>query len=541
MNSTNYSSCTNGRRLEVISRVLSSAGCSWNTNETNDFDEKLVHSLVSLKNTPLLKITHPSFSLAEDHHEEQGEEEDDNNISSTQQRELVQSKASKLMSRKRVYSHNKGEDSNQQAQHPHQVMLENILDSFDQLVDARIRAYALILSNHVRALSESNNARGARIAEYKLQTLLEVAANHLSFDSISTEFKITTTENDVTSDDSTITGSTSTIIEDKNSLSLPIELNVEIRSPRFFHEGLESSNRNDVAVPSLESHHGGSLRFRAKGEVRGRRNFIGRCDNQANDTGRCSSHEIGVCRNSSESNRIPSIYQRENIEIDIDCNALLSQMIEEASKVVIMAVELTNLAWTNSSQKEEISKNSMNDLVEKSGKVTNIIVDEDDDGNIYTANDRVQERRTSKRLRNDVYPEIGNHGDSKMSKQVSELSFRPNDEVVRGDELIEETPAARISFSTTTVTTITNIHILDEDVDRKTRYFVSDRSYDSSGSEHDTSEVCEDEKCPPIPEKDEDESYSNILAERASHIVDYVLAGDIIPSSFSSNKRLRTK
>jgi hypothetical protein len=183
----------------------------------------------------------------------------------------------------------------------------------------------------------------------------------------------------------------------------------------------------------------------------------------------------------------------------------------------------------------------MNDLDEKSDKVTNIIVDEDDDGNVFTANDRVQERNTGKRSSYDVYPETGNHGDSKMSKQVSELSFCPNNEVVRDNDLIEETPAARISESITSFTTITNLHILDEDVDRKTRYFVSDRSYDSSGSEHDTNEVCEDEKCPPMPENEEDESYNNIMAERACHIVDYVLAGDIIPSSFRSNKRLRTK
>lgn len=537
MNSNKNRRCVNRKRLEIISCVLSSAGCSWITNETSDFDDTPTNSSLSLDDIPLLRVTHPSFSLADDHHEQLDDTEGNDNISSTQQKELVQSKASKLMSRTRVYSHRKGDNTTQPSQHPRRVMLENILDSFDQLVDARIRAYARILRNHIRVLWESDNARGARIAEYKLQTLLEVAANHLSFDSISTKFKITTTENVVTNDDSINTSSTSTAVNGETTLSLPIELIVEIRSPRFFHQGLESNNRNDVALRPHECHQG-SLRFRAKGVIRERPCTWG------NDTGRCSTPVTSVCRNSKAINRICSIYQCQNIEIDIDCNDLLSQMIEEASKVVMMAVELTNLAWTNNSHKEEeYSEISMNEFeADNRGKVTNIIVDDDDDDdNIPAADERSGERTSSKRSRHGSFPETISHGDSKMSKQVSELSFRPNDEVVRDDKLIEEPRAAGNSASTTTVTTITNLHILDEVVDRKTRYFVSDPSYDSSGSEHDTSEVCQDEKRPPLDGHDEDENNNDISAERACHIVDFVLAGDIIPSSFSSNKRLRTK
>jgi len=207
-------------------------------------------------------------------------------------------------------------------------------------------------------------------------------------------------------------------------------------------------------------------------------------------------------------------------------------------------VELTNLVWTNNSRKEEeFTERNMNKFVpENRGKVTNIIVDDDyDDGNVLAADERARKRTTIKRSRQEFYPETISHGDSKMSKQVSEVSFRPNDEVGRFEKLDEETHAARTSALTTTVTTITNLHILDEVVDRKTRYFVSDPSYDSSESEHESSEVCQDEKLPPLDKHDEDENYNDISAERACHIVDFVLAGDIIPSSFSSNKRLRTK
>jgi hypothetical protein len=82
--------------------------------------------------------------------------------------------------------------------------------------------------------------------------------------------------------------------------------------------------------------------------------------------------------------------------------------------------------------------------------------------------------------------------------------------------------------------------MLDQDVERKTRYFdVSDPSYDSSstGTDHDY----RPEKCPPEDKDDEDESYSKITAERACHIVDFVLAGDVIPCHLPPNKKLRTK
>jgi len=533
MNSTNNGTCTNSKRREIISRVLSSVGCSWNTNEANAFDEKYITPSLSQEEMPFLKIIHPLFSLTDDHHEEQNEDEEDNKESSLHHRILVQSKASKLMSRKRVYSQMNEEDNSEQAQQPRRKMLGNILDSFDQLVDARIRAYARILSNHVRVLSESNNLRGAQIAEYKLQTLLEVAANHLLFDSISTEFKIATTENNIEDDDSISESSTAT--KEEKSLSLPIELSVEIRSPRFFHEGLEANNRNDVASRPHGSHQG-SLNFRAKGEVRGHRNFIGQDNNQSNDTDRCLTPGTDICGNSKDSNRAPSIYCHENVEIIIDSNALLSQMIEEASKVVSMAVELTNLTWTHNTQRQE---DIMNDLMaENSRKVTNIIRDDDDDVSIA---EKRAGRMTGKRPRDEDHPDNNNHESPKMLKQVSEHSFRFNDKELCDDEQIEGPLSASTMASTTSVATITNLHFLDENADRKTRYFVSDPSQGSSGcdSEHDRTEVCPHENFP--PEDGKEESYNKISAERACNIVDFVLAGDIVPCPFSSNKKRRTK
>ena len=268
MNSFKSGSCPNRKRLEIISRVLSSVGCSWNTNETNSPDENATTSSLFQERIPLVKIIYPSFSLTDDPDEEQDDDGEDSKEVSLYQRELVQSKVSKLMSRKRVFSQRSWEGTTEQGQQPQRKMLENILDSFDQLVDARIRAYARILSNHVRVLSESNNDRGAQIAEYKLQTLLEVAANHLLFDSISTEFRITSAENKV---EDQIISKHSTGFKEGKILSLPIELCVEIRSPRFLHEGLESNNNhNDGASPPRGSHKG-SLNFRAKGEVRGKK------------------------------------------------------------------------------------------------------------------------------------------------------------------------------------------------------------------------------------------------------------------------------
>jgi len=503
-------------------------GCSWDTNEINSSDEHSIVSSNSLERLPARKISYPSFSLSNNNHEEREEEdEDDDSVSLSNRREAVQSKASKLMSRKRVYSQDKNEENTEHARPPQRIMLENILDSFDELVDARIRAYARILSNHVRVLSESNNMRGARIAEYKLQTLLEFAANHLLIDSISTEFKTIAAEDDVCDEDVTTT-TTTAATKDERSLSLPIEMTVEIRSPRFFHEGLEAISRTDAGASPPHRKHQGKLTFRAKGKVQGERNVIGRSHNEDNDTDRCLRPISNVRRNSNDT--INSSF--ENIDIDVDCNALLSQMMEEASKVVTMAVELTNLVWTNNTQKqEEINKMNMNDMMaDNSPKTANIIVDDDDS----CTGEHLPQRMTGKRSRCQDHADVDANTDNIMSKQVSDHFFRPPAQVVCDEEHIEEPQVFKDVASITTSATITNLHLLDQDTERKTRYFVSDPSYESSasGSDHDQSENYSEEKCQPEQQDD---------VERACHIVDFVLAGDILPCSFSSNKKLRTK
>lgn len=274
MNSIDHS---NRNMPEMVSPFLSTMGCSWNTNEQNDSEDKSTASSIPTERIPAYKVTYPSFSLTnnghEEHHNDEGKDYDSD---SSYRREAVQSEASKLMSRKGVYIRCKdgnNEEQQQQQQQPQQIMLGNILDSFDQLVDARIRAYARILSNHVQVLSESNNKRGARIAEYKLETLLEVAANHLLFDSISIEFKTTTTCGE---DDARDAATTTDTTEDKQ-FSVPIEVTVDIRSPRLIHEGLETNNCsdsdtnscNDAESPPHRGHQG-KLTFRAKGKVRGK-------------------------------------------------------------------------------------------------------------------------------------------------------------------------------------------------------------------------------------------------------------------------------
>ncbi len=235
-----------------------------------------------------------------------------------------------------------------------------------------------------------------------------------------------------------------------------------------------------------------------------------------------------VCRNSSkDSDRIEGNYFFENIEIDIDCDALLSQMMEEASKVVTLAVELTNLAWTNNTEKQE-EINNMNMAAEETRRTANIIIDDE----VSNSEQHPPTRKTGKRSRNEEKPEP--QAGTMMLKQVSEVSFCPPAQVVCDEETVEESQVSDAPPKTTA--TITNLHVLEQDADRKTRYFnVSDPSYDSSS-------VATDHNClPDQGDHNEDECYNMITAERACDIVDFVLAGDIIPLHFSPNKKLRSK
>ncbi len=276
-------------RIEKVSRLLSSMGCSWNSNATSSSDANSTTASISIESIPAHKLSYPCFSLTKNISDEQedveGKKYESDSDSSSHRREAAQSEASKLMSRKSAFSQLEVEDKIESLS-PQRLMLENILASFDQLVDARIRAYARILSNHVRVLSESDNTKGAQIAEYKLQTLIDVAANHLLFDSISTEFKRSTSSEDrVNNDDVIATDSTASNGDKKETnLTIPIELIVEIQSPRFFHECLEAIDCTDVTRPAQRGHQG-KLIFLAKGKLRGKKGLLRVCLNRIGGNG----------------------------------------------------------------------------------------------------------------------------------------------------------------------------------------------------------------------------------------------------------------
>ena len=275
----------------MLSRFVSSLSCTWNSD--NDSMEGAAGS--AAEDINVRTISFPSFSMPDegDHHQQQQQQQkqqqqqqrqsSSSSVSSLSGKEDMQSKISNMMSRKVLYEAAEPSESEedqdtyqqQQQQQPGRMMLENISDSFGQLVDARIRAYAQILSNHVQVLRNSNNnnsnERGALIAEYKLRTLLEFASTSSDddalFDSFTTKFKvISTSDSDGDDDDDDIVSTTTaTSTEEKeeklllraaaiddndddesssendndnidkaiDTTTLPIEMIVEIYSHRF--------------------------------------------------------------------------------------------------------------------------------------------------------------------------------------------------------------------------------------------------------------------------------------------------------------------
>ena len=155
-------------------------------------------------------LSYPSFSLTHQHHNHHQPVD-----ASSPSREEVQLKASACMAQQVRLQ--KGESkSNDAFQDVPCRMLENILDSFDHLVDARLHQYSKVLRNHGQSLSTA----GQQIVEYKLRTLLEIGTS-ISFGKISTKFTATNEEAKTTED------STTTVTE------LPITLTVEIDSLQF--------------------------------------------------------------------------------------------------------------------------------------------------------------------------------------------------------------------------------------------------------------------------------------------------------------------
>ena len=285
-----------------------------------------------------------------------------------------------------------------------------------------------------------------------------------------------------------------------------------------------------------------------------------------------------------------------NIEIDINCEELLSQMIEEAGKVVTMMVELTNLAWTNNTKKQEEIDNIIELNTMSPG--ANVIADDDNDSrsvDIYIPPAPMAGSKR-RRPRSDslddalMAPPRNVHIDVKHHRRhVSELPFHrrvfstlPLLPVVSEEEsVVDVTTSPSSSTSTTiTTTTFTNLDVVHRDTERKceSRDFVSiDHSFEASTLTELDDEHHEDhhhheeheskDALSPLPEEDSknnnndvdvnvDVEYYKIAAERACDIVDFVFAGEEIykltdvprkatavpsASSFSSKRLCVTK
>jgi hypothetical protein len=313
----------------LLSRFVSSLSSTWNSNNDDETgsNNNMAAGSAAEDTINVHTISYPSFSMPDDnidhhhHQQQQQQQQSSSSISSSSSsgREDVQSKISNLMSRKVIYEAGaeSSEVHQEQQLQPGRMMLENISDSFNQLVDARIRAYAQILTNHVQVLRSSNsnndnnhdnsnsnnntntnqninnNERGALIAEYKLRTLLEFAStsnddDDALFDSITTKFKVIYTsdddDNDNDDDDSISTAkttatatATSTEKEEKlhddgsssenynskdkaTTTTLPIEMTVEISSQRLLQQQEEYQ----------EGLFEGKLIFKTTGKIHGK-------------------------------------------------------------------------------------------------------------------------------------------------------------------------------------------------------------------------------------------------------------------------------
>jgi hypothetical protein len=179
------------------------------------------------------KLSYPSFSLSH-----RGDGTDSTHRYASSSREEVQVKASAWMSQPIVLEDPGVE---QLEQIPRQI-LENVLDSFDQLVDARIRQYSKVLSNYYLSLpKEAAMSAGARVVEYKLRRLLEFGTN-ISFGSISTNF----TPMDV---DGSSTVQFTVDDDGRKEHSLPIQLTVEIQSLQFLPPCQEQLHVDAAQMP----------------------------------------------------------------------------------------------------------------------------------------------------------------------------------------------------------------------------------------------------------------------------------------------------
>jgi len=560
------------------------------------------------------------------HHQKQKQNQEQSSsfpaASTSPRKEDVQTKISNLMSRKVFYEaaqqeqeqheqdHDEDQDRVREQQHdqllPGRQMLENVYDSFDQLVDSRIRAYAQILRNHIQVLRNMNDERGALIVEYKLRTLLEYATNNALFDSVSTTFKVLSNDDVAATATATKSMNEEKLQEGKDEehevIYVPIEMTVEISSNSLHHDNHQQHDHKQLRV---QEHEGKQKKkvviFKTTGTIRGERFLIGPSVDTI-DTCRSLSHpehdisqeydSIAQLQSQlSQSAAAGRSFEFGNITVELNCEFLLSQMIEEASTIVSLTVELTNLAWTNNTKKQQEINDSTMSLSHQqeqerqaaavvaydadaslSSTVANIIADDDD--SIYIPPATGQRSRANS-LDDMIMGPPGSNvhivrhelsfcgGSSNGSSSLPVVSEEETDE--HQDQEEEEAPtnttavtvAAAVSSSSTSsgaaaptmtkTATFTNLDVVHRDANkerkRKSRDFVSvDQSFvsellDEEQQEHDLQEqdfnndeaaLEEDTHKNNDVDVDVDAEYYKIAAERACSIVDFVFAGEDI-------------
>jgi len=268
-------------------------------------------------------------------------------------------------------------------------------------------------------------------------------------------------------------------------------------------------------------------------------------------------------------------------------------MIEEASTIVSLTVELTNLAWTNNTKKQQEINDSTMSLSNQqeqerqgaavvadadaslSSTVANIIADDDDSIYIPPATGR---RSRANSVDDMIMGPPGSNvhivrqelsfcgGNSNGSSSLPVVSEEETDEHHHEDQEEEAstitTAVAAVSSSSTSsgtaaptmtkTATFTNLDVVHRDANkerkRKSRDFVSvDQSFvsellDEEQQEHDLQEhdlnnaaLEEDTHKNNVDvdvDVDVDAEYYKVAAERACSIVDFVFAGEDIDMKF---------
>jgi hypothetical protein len=200
---------------------------------------------------------------------------------------------------------------------------------------------------------------------------------------------------------------------------------------------------------------------------------------------------------SDDASASPSTICFKNLVVEVDCEALLKEMMEEAGEVVGMVVELTNEAWAERQEHMARLKNESTSLSTSSSPFL-----KDDSQLLPSSPVRETETSTSATLMESTKSATGQT--LGVVKTVSEL------------ELSLPLP--------TTMTTTTNQDGIDQDA--AANYDWRWKQCFSAG----------DSLAASLLSRDSDEEVTNpgISAEKASHIIDYVfdeIDDGLIPSS----------